>query len=127
MKTAITTLQMLIRITGLTQIVLGLAFWSGNLLTLIPIHMLIGFVLVLALWVLAILAARSGVKMGFVVLALVWGLIVPVLGIMQMQLLPGAAHWVIEVIHLLVGLVAMGLSERLATMSKQNRELLLST
>jgi hypothetical protein len=119
MKTAITTLQMLIRITGLIQIILGVIFWSGNALNLIPIHMLVGLVFVLALWVLAVLAARTGVNWGFVALAIVWGLIVPILGITQTQLLPGAAHWVIEVLHLLVGLVALGLSERLATMSKQ--------
>ena len=47
--------------------------------------------------------------MGLVALAAVWGLIVPILGVMQTQLLPGGAHWVIEVIHLLVGLVAIGL------------------
>jgi hypothetical protein len=126
MKSAITVLQMLIRIAGLIQILLGLAFWTGNLLTLIPIHMLVGLVLVLALLILAILAARSGVNPGLVALAIVWALIVPVLGVTQAQLLPGAFHWVIEIVHLLVGLGAMALSERLAEMSKQNREAVLS-
>ena len=65
------------------------------------------------------LAVRAGVSMGFVALAAVWGLIVPILGVMQTQLLPGGAHWVIEVIHLLVGLVAIGLGNRLATLSEQ--------
>jgi hypothetical protein len=120
MKTAITTCQMLIRITGLLQIVLGLTFWAGYVLNLIPIHMLIGLVLVLALWTLAVLAWRAGVSPGFALLSIVWGVIVVILGVMQTQWLPGAAHWVIQVIHLLVGLAAMGLGERLATMSKQS-------
>jgi hypothetical protein len=118
MKIAITTLQWLIRLTGLIQIVLGVIFWLGYALNLISLHMLIGFVLVLALWVLALLAARSGVKMSFVVLAIVWGVITLALGMTQTQLLPGAFHWVIQVIHLVVGLAAIGLGDRLAQMSQ---------
>jgi hypothetical protein len=110
---------MLIRLAGLIQLGLGLTFWSGNALNLIPIHMLVGSILVLAFWVLALLAGRMGVNRVAVAVAIVWGLIVPVLGITQMQLLPGELHWIIEVIHLLVGLIAIGLSERLATMSRR--------
>ena len=76
-------------------------------------------VLVLALWVLAVLAWRAGVSPGFALLAIIWGVIVVVLGVTQTQLLLGAAHWVIQVTHLVVGLAAMGLGERLAQMSKQ--------
>jgi len=111
---------MIVRATGLLQIILGLIFWTGNLLNLVSLHMLIGLILVLALWVLAVLAGLSGVNWGFVILAIVWGLIVPVLGVTQTQLMPGGAHWVIQLLHLLVGLGAIGLSERLARMSKQN-------
>lgn len=119
MKTAITACQFLIRVTGLLQIVLGLLFWAGYVRNLIPIHMLIGLVLVLVLWVLAVLAWPAGVSLGFALLVILWGAIVVGLGVMQTQLLPGAAHWVVQVIHLLVGLAALGLGERLATMSKQ--------
>ena len=49
MKIAITTLQWLIRLTGLIQIVLGVTFWAGYALNLISLHMLIGSVLVFAL------------------------------------------------------------------------------
>jgi hypothetical protein len=122
MNTAITISQWTIRITGLIQILTGLAFWTNNALSLVPVHMLIGLILVITLWVLAVLAARTEVSMGLVALAAVWGLIVPILGVMHTQLLPGGAHWVIEVIHLLVGLVAIGLGNRLATMSKQRLE-----
>jgi hypothetical protein len=125
MKTAITITHTLVRLTGLIQIVLGVLFWTGNALNLIPIHMLVGFVLVLLLWILAILAARAGVQLGFVTLALVWGLGVVVLGLTQTQLLPGPFHWVVEVLHLLVGLGALGQAEGLAARSKQARTLAL--
>jgi hypothetical protein len=114
-----TIAQSLIRISGSTALVLGVLFWTGNALKLIPIHMLAGIVLVLALWLLAMVAAVSGVHRGFVALALVWGLIVPVLGMSQNQLLPGSLHWMIQVLHLLVGIIAMGLGNRLASRIKQ--------
>ncbi len=119
MKTAVSILLWTIRITGVIQIVLGMAFWTNNLYSLLPVHMLVGVILVVALWVLAGLAARMGASLGLVALAVVWGLIVPILGIMQTQLLPGSAHWVIEVVHLLVGLIAIGLGDRLARESMQ--------
>jgi hypothetical protein len=73
--------------------------------------MLIGVVLVLALWAQALLAGLSRARMGLVVLAFVWGLIVVMLGMTQQRLLVGDWHWVIQVLHLLVGLVAIRLGE----------------
>lgn len=119
MRTAVSILLWTIRITGVIQIVLGMAFWTNNLYSLLPVHMLIGVILVVALWVLAGLAARMGAGMGLVALAVVWGLIVPILGVVQTQLLPGGAHWVVEVVHLLVGLIAIGLGDRLAKETRQ--------
>jgi hypothetical protein len=105
---------MLVRTFGVIQLVLGGLFWTGNALDLVPLHMLVGFLLVLGLWTLAALAARAGVRPALAALAAVWGLIVPILGLNQDQLLVGSAHWVIEVLHLLVGLGAIGQAEGLA-------------
>jgi hypothetical protein len=79
----------------------------------------VGFLLVFGLWTLAALAARAGVQPSLVALAAVWGLIVPILGLNQDRLLTGSAHWVIEVLHLLVGLGAIGQAEGLAARIKQ--------
>jgi hypothetical protein len=114
MRRATTTAQMLVRTSGVVQLVLGGLFWTGNALDLVPLHMLVGFLLVLGLWTLAALAARAGVRPPLVAVAAVWGLIVPILGLSQDQLLVGSAHWVIEVLHLLVGLGAIGQAEALA-------------
>ena len=119
MKIAVTVAQNLVRLSGLILIVLGVLFWSGNALTLIPLHMLIGFVLVLSLWTMAFLAARSGVRPGFVILASLWGLLVIAFGLTQDQMLTGDAHWVIRVLHLLIGLGAIGQSEGLAVRIRQ--------
>ena len=114
MKTTATALQMLVRLIGSILIILGVLFWTGNADSLIPVHMLLGITLVVLLWALAILGAIAGVHRGVVALALAWGLVVPVLGLTQTQLLPGPSHWIIQVLHLLVGLSAISLAETLA-------------
>jgi hypothetical protein len=123
MQTVTTIVHMLLRLAGLIAIVLGLLFWTGNALPLIPIHMLVGIIVVLALWTLAILAFRAGVSPGLVALAIVWGLIVTILGMTQTSLLPGSWHWVIQVLHLLLGVGAVGLGETLGARIKRARTL----
>jgi hypothetical protein len=118
MRSAITAIQMVIRAAFVVQLALGLAFWTGNALGLVDLHQLIGILIVLGLWTQAALAARAGVQPGMAAVAVVWGLAVLVLGLTQRELLPGSAHIVIEVLHLLLGLGAIGLAERLATGAK---------
>jgi hypothetical protein len=88
---------------------------------LIPVHMLLGIALVLLLWTQAVLAVRAGGGASLVALGLVWGLVVVALGMMQNRLLPGEFHWVIKVLHLLVGIAAIGLADRLAGRAKRAR------
>ena len=114
MRTSTTVAQMIIRISGVILIILGILFWAGHARSLVSLHMLLGLILVLALWTLAFLGARAGVGAGFVSLAIAWGIIVLFLGLTQASLLPRSAHWVIQLLHLVVGLAAMGLGDRLA-------------
>jgi hypothetical protein len=118
MRSAITAIQMAIRAAFLVQLALGLAFWTGNLLGLVDLHQLIGILIVLALWTQAALAARAGVQPGMVAAAAVLGVVVIAVGLTQRELLVGSAHVVIEVLHLLLGVGAVGLAERLATTAK---------
>ena len=115
-----TTVQMLIRVLGLILIILGGLFWTGHSLTLIPVHIVIGLVFVLLLWIHALLAARVKVSMGLVSVEVLWGIVVLVLGMTQGRLLPGSAHWAIQLLHLLVGVGAIGFAERVgATHSRR--------
>jgi hypothetical protein len=111
-------MQMTIRISGVLLLGLGVFMWTGNFDQLIPYHRLLGFVLVIALWALCFLAARAGVPIGLVIGAAVWGLIAPILGLTQTSILTGGDHWIIQVVHLLVGLGAIGWGERLGMLIK---------
>lgn len=114
MKTVTNVARMLVRITGALQIILGLIVWFGVADILVPIHILSGIILVISLLALAIVAARVGVNRGLVAFAIVWALAVAVFSLAQEQLLPDQGHWIIQVVHLLVGLSLIGLGERLA-------------
>ncbi len=115
MKVVVLSLQWLIRVLAVVQVVLGVVFWTGNAFSLIQLHTLLGMLLVLALWIQAgIAAARGGVSFGLPVAAVLWGIVVVALGMTQDSLLPGDLHWLIKVIHLLVGVAAVGMAESLA-------------
>jgi hypothetical protein len=81
---------------------------------LIPVHVLNGLLFVALLEAQAALAARAGVSWRVAAPAAAWGLLVPVSGMTQTQILPGDFHWMVQVAHLVVGLVAMALADRLA-------------
>jgi hypothetical protein len=119
MKRAITIAHMTIRISGLLLLLLGIAIWTGRADGVIPVHQLLGFVLVLSLWTLSFLAARAGVQMQWVALAVAWGLVAPILGLTQEGLFTGGWHWTIQVLHLLIGLGAIGMGENLAVRIQQ--------
>jgi hypothetical protein len=119
MNRASTIAHMTIRVSGLLLILLGLAIWTGRADQVTPIHELLGLVLVLALWTLSFFAARAGVPIGWVVLAVAWGLATPILGLTQQGLITGDWHWTIQVLHLLIGLGAIGQGENLAVRMRQ--------
>jgi hypothetical protein len=119
MNKAITVVHMTLRGSGLLLVLLGVAIWTGRADGIIPIHELLGFVLVLSLWTLAYFGARAGVPKGMVAAAVAWGLIAPILGLTQANLLDNSWHWVIQVVHLVVGLAALGTGEGIAQRMKR--------
>ena len=105
---------MVARSIAVVQVVLGILFWTGNADSLLPVHIAVGLLLVVDLWAAVVLGLRAGAPIGLAVLAVVWSVGMPLFGLAQTNLLPGAAHPVIQVLHLIVGLAAVGLVEALA-------------
>jgi hypothetical protein len=119
MNRAVTVVHMTIRVSGLLLILLGIALWTGRADQVIPVHELLGFVLVLALWTMSYFAARAGVATRWVVLAVAWGLVAPILGLTQQNLVTGDWHWTIQILHLLIGVGAIGQGENLARLMRE--------
>jgi hypothetical protein len=57
------------KIGGAAALILGVSFWHGTLLSLVPLHIGLGILIVLSLWALATLAMRRGAGTGLVVMA----------------------------------------------------------
>jgi len=113
-KTTVSFVQNLIRLTWLVLLVLGIVLWTGHAPGLVLAHQLAGIGFVLLLWVLGYLGLRSDATRGLALANCIWGLVVLTLGAAQTQLLSGNLHWIVRVLHLLVGIAGIGLAEALA-------------
>ena len=117
---AINISLMVLRLAFLLAIILGILFWTGNAQNLTLIHMLLGFIVVISLWVIGL--AQGFIKGGSFALAVatfVLGLIIAIVGLYQTGWLVGSSHWIIQVIHLLLGLSAIGLGEMITRRTKR--------
>ena len=121
MKPVLVT-QIVARVALVVQLILGIIVWTGHGDSLIPIHIAVGLILVVDLWVAVALGLRSGAPLGLAILALVWSVGMPVFGLVQANLLQGDAHVAIEVLHLVVGFIAVGLVEALARTGGRRKE-----
>jgi uncharacterized membrane protein len=111
---------MVLRISALLALMLGILFWTGNARSLVFAHMVLGLLVTLSLWIVASAQAftrRS--RWDLVAGAVIIGAILPVFGMMQASLLPGSLHWIIQVIHLLLGLSAVGIGEVISRQARQ--------
>lgn len=112
--------SIILRLGGALALILGVLFWNGTSLNLIPIHMLLGLLVVLSLWIVGIgQAFSSGGSKPLAASALALGLLVIIVGVRQSSLLVGPFHWVIQVVHLLLGILAVWVGQ-VATKRWQN-------
>ena len=102
---------MIVRIGVLIELVLGILFWTGNADSLQIVHIVIGILVVLSLWTLGIAQGLAGGSFGLALATFLIGFLLVLVGLFQTRWLIGSNHWVIQVIHLLLGLSAIGLAE----------------
>jgi Gpi18-like mannosyltransferase len=110
-------LLVLMRIAAGVQVVVGLGLWTGRWYSLVGMHRSTGVAYVILFWILAVLALAQRRSIGLALLALLWGFVIAALGFMQQRILIGDLHWIVRVVHLIVGLSALGIAERLARRS----------
>ncbi len=107
---AIRIASVVLSLAGLLALILGLLFWSHRASNLIQLHMLLGFLVVGALWVVGVgQAVSKGGSWLIAACALIIGLLVFVLGMTQSSLMVGKYHWVVQTSHLALGLSAIGI------------------
>jgi hypothetical protein len=122
MTMTLSTFQWVVRVAGVLALILGLLFWAGDApASWVPIHMLLGTLTVLALWLLAATASQMGAPMGLVIGAGVLGLLVLGLGFSQQGLLLGGGHWIVQVVHLVLGMAAIAIGEMIGGRVRRNQ------
>jgi hypothetical protein len=114
--------QIVARIVVVVQVILGIIVWTGHGDSLIPVHIAVGLLLVVDLWVAVALGLRAGAPVVLAVLALLWSVGMPVFGLVQDNLVSGDLHVAIQVLHLIVGFIAVGLVEALARSGGRRKE-----
>lgn len=114
---------MVLRLAALLALILGILFW----LNVIPgaesfrnpwtsLHMTLGIIVTICLVILGILmittkGGNAGLGLGAIVLAI----LVIALGLSQTSLLiDESVHWIVQIVHLLFGLAAIGMGEMIA-------------
>jgi uncharacterized membrane protein len=120
MNRILTALLVLARALGAFQILTGFAFWFHWLPHAVAVHVALGSLLVLVLWMVALIALFALSHRAVPLIALFWGGLVLWLGMAQTTLALGTAHWAIRVAHLVVGLAALGFIESLAKATKRH-------
>ncbi len=107
-------------VAGILALVLGLLLWIGLGVSLISMHMLLGYLAVGALWIVAI--GQAFTKNGnwpIALTALCLGALTIWLGMTQATLLSGQFHWLVQFIHLLLGLAIVGLGHMAAARQRK--------
>ena len=121
MMMTLTTFQRVVRVAGVLALMLGLLFWTGDAQSLVPVHMLLGVLRCCrcGCWRRRLAAGRAD-RDGHG--AVVVGLLVLGLGFTQASLLPGSGHWVIQVVHLVLGMAAVGSGEMIGGRVRRRRQ-----
>jgi hypothetical protein len=113
--------QMAVRLTGLAQIILGGLIWAGHS-ELKQAHMGLGMLFVFALWSLAAIGFRARAAVGLCVRVTIWGIVVLLFGMLQGQMWPDDRHIYVRIMHIVVGLIAIGVAEALAQRIKRSHK-----
>ena len=110
----LTTFDWILRIAGSVALVLGLLIWTFQL-DIVSLHMLFGLLVALALLVISILSALTRPLRVLGIVGIVYAFVLPLLGLNQETLLVGSLHWIIEIVHLIVGIGALALGGVMST------------
>lgn len=115
MKMLQKVLLILMRIGAVVQTVLGIGFWTGHWYAALPVHMTNGIIYVVLFWTLAVIALFQRRVIGLALFSIVWGFAIAMLGFSQHRILAGSDwHWIVRVVHLVIGWSAVAIAERLA-------------
>ena len=105
---------------GTLALVSGLALWSGAATRLVSMHMLLGFLTVAGLWTISIAQAVStGGSRSLAAIAIVLGALTIYVGMNQAAMIIGEHHGFVQIGHLILGILCIGLSHMAAARQRR--------
>ncbi len=103
---AIRGLQWLSRLIGACELTLGLVIWFVGVSS-VTLHILLGSALALILLIIGVIALPIKETRSLGVIGILYAAILPGFGMVQMSLLIGSLHWLVQLLHLLIGVGAI--------------------
>ena len=113
MTSIVTALRWVARLDGLAALILGILLLTGSAGSL-KSHILTGFVMTITLLLIGLMGFFSRIKPVLPIIAIAWAILLPYVGFAQLKLFSGASHVVIQIVHLLIGICAIGIVEAIA-------------
>ena len=111
----INMLRWLTRVAGLGALALGITFLrAAGKPPLLSLHMTLGGIVALVLAILAVWALIDRVRIPAAIAGVIWAVATVYVGTLQDWWVGAGSHVVIEIIHPLLGIGAIGLAEMLA-------------
>lgn len=107
-------LQIIVGLAGLCALVSGLFIWVSRA-DPADIHMLFGLLVTLGLLTISIISLPTAGLRVWGSGGIIYAIILPIFGVAQSTMLVGNLHWLIQALHLLVGIGAIALTSILGT------------
>lgn len=112
--------SVVLSVAGGLALLSGLSIWLGWALQLAALHMLLGILAVAALWAIGLTQASApGGSWGLAAGALLLGAVMLVLGFYQASLLVGALHWIVQAVHLALGVAVIGMGHMMTARTRK--------
>lgn len=110
----LSTLRMVVRLLVVALLVLGVLLWLGRPAPWREAHIGLGYLLGIAVIALGAIAARVTGRVGMLLVIVAWTAAIVWYGLAHARFLPGSAHWVAQLVHVILGLATAGLAEAAA-------------
>lgn len=114
MHSALSVLHHVIRALGVLQLLLGIAIWTGAAVPWRGVHIMTGLLFAATFVAIGAVTARLAGRVLPLAAALGWIAIVVAYAFAHARLLPGDAHWVAQLVHVVIGLATIGIAEKVA-------------
>ena len=110
-------------LAGMLALASGLYFWLTGSVSVVSMHMLLGFLTVAGLWTIGIAQAiTTGGSWALAAVAFIVGALTIYIGMNQAAMFLGEHRWLIQISHLVLGILCIGIGHMAAAHQRRATE-----